>query len=158
MKEKILIIVIILLIIIFTVIGVTFIDSNKDRQINPQTLIEELINSSIFEDNLSQIDKETIIKKYEFNNEKIKNIYSYMGTGATAEEILIVELYNSDDIKEFENIIEQKIEERKLDFQNYLPDEVFKLENYNLENVGNYIILCISNDYSKAQNIISKNS
>ena len=42
MKEKILIIVIILLIIIFTVIGVTFIDSNKDKQINPQTLIEEL--------------------------------------------------------------------------------------------------------------------
>ena len=54
-------------------------------------------------------------------------------------------------------IIETKIDERKIDFENYLPKEVFKLENYNLESNGNYIILCISNDSDKANEIIRKN-
>lgn len=158
MNKKILIIGIILVVII--VLGINFFFTNRDEnvQIDMQKLLEELINSQIFEDDLSQVDKDTIIKKYNFNNEKIKDITSYVGTGATAEEILILEMLDKNDIEETEKIIETKIEERKEDFQNYLPKEVFKLENYNLENKGNYIILCISNDYNKAKDIIDKNS
>ena len=40
--------------------------------------------------------------------------------------------------------------------KNYLPKEVSKLENYNLECEGNYIILCISNNYDKAKEVINK--
>lgn len=158
MNKKILIIGIILVVII--VLGINFVFTNKDEnlQIDMQKLSEELINSQIFEDDLSQVDKDTIIKKYNFTSEKIKDITSYVGTGATAEEILILEMIDKNDIEETEKIIETKIEERKADFQNYLPKEVFKLENYNLDNKGNYIILCISNDYSKAKDIIDKNS
>ena len=158
MNKKILIIGIILVVII--VLGINFVFTNKDEnlQIDMQKLSEELINSQIFEDDLSQVDKDTIIKKYNFTSEKIKDIISYVGTGATAEEILILEMIDKNDIEETEKIIETKIEERKADFQNYLPKEVFKLENYNLDNKGNYIILCISNDYSKAKDIIDKNS
>lgn len=158
MNKKILIIGIILVVII--VLGINFFFTNRDEnvQIDMQKLSEELINSQIFEDDLSQVDKDTIIKKYNFTSEKIKDITSYVGTGATAEEILILEMIDKNDIEETEKIIETKIEERKADFQNYLPKEVFKLENYNLDNKGNYIILCISNDYSKAKDIIDKNS
>ncbi len=158
MNKKILIIGIILVVIIVLGINFVFTDKDENLQIDMQKLSEELINSQIFEDDLSQVDKDTIIKKYNFTSEKIKDITSYVGTGATAEEILILEMIDKNDIEETEKIIETKIEERKADFQNYLPKEVFKLENYNLDNKGNYIILCISNDYSKAKDIIDKNS
>ena len=149
-----------IILVVIIVLGINFVFTNKDEnlQIDMQKLSEELINSQIFEDDLSQVDKDTIIKKYNFTSEKIKDITSYVGTGATAEEILILEMIDKNDIEETEKIIETKIEERKADFQNYLPKEVFKLENYNLDNKGNYIILCISNDYSKAKDIIDKNS
>ena len=91
------------------------------------------------------------------NAEKIKNVDAYVGTGATAEEILIMELLDKKDISETKKIMETQIEERKLDFQDYLPKEVFKLENYILESKGNYIVLCISNDSDKAKEIINKN-
>ena len=157
MKKKILIAILIVLLTIIIFIGIAFIPKETNIQIDIQKLANELINSQIFEDNLSVIDNESIIKKYNFDINKIKDINSYVGTGATAEEILIIELKDKAYINEAKKIIETKIDERKIDFENYLPKEVFKLENYNLESNGNYIILCISNDSDKANEIIRKN-
>lgn len=154
MKKNVIIIAIVVIIAI--VIKIVAVNMDKNVNIDMQKLAEELNNEKIFEDNLSQIDRDTIIKRYNFNSEKIKNINSYVGTGATAEEILIIELVDKKDRNEIEKIIETKLEERKADFQTYLPEEVFKLENYNLESKGNYIILCVSNDYDKAKEIINK--
>lgn len=160
MEKKVIIrAIIILLVIIIIFIGLKFIftNANKNVNIDMQKLAEDLINAQIFEDDLSQIDKESIIKKYGFDTQKIKDINSYVGTGATAEEILVIELLDKNDVEEVKNIIETKIEEKKADFQNYLPKEVFKIENYNLETKENYIIMCISNDSDKAKEIIDKN-
>lgn len=158
MKKKIVIIGIILIIIIIGVcIKFVFSDTNIEITLDMPKLAEELINAQIFEDQLNEVDKESIIKKYNLNAEKIKNVDAYVGTGATAEEILIMELLDKEDISETKKIMETQIEERKLDFQDYLPKEVFKLENYILESKGNYIVLCISNDSDKAKEIINKN-
>ena len=158
MKKKIVIIGIILIIIIIGVcIKFVFSDTNTEITLDMPKLAEELINAQIFEDQLNEVDKESIIKKYNLNAEKIKNVDTYVGTGATAEEILIMELLDKKDISETKKIMETQIEERKLDFQDYLPKEVFKLENYILESKGNYIVLCISNDSDKAKEIINKN-
>lgn len=158
MKKKIVIIGIILIIIIIGVcIKFVFSDTNTEITLDMRKLAEELINAQIFEDQLNEVDKESIIKKYNLNAEKIKNVDVYVGTGATAEEILIMELLDKEDISETKKIMETQIEERKLDFQDYLPKEVFKLENYILESKGNYIVLCISNDSDKAKEIINKN-
>ena len=156
MKKNVIIIAIVVIIAI--VIKMVAVNMDKNVNIDMQKLAEELNNEKIFEDNLSQIDRDTIIKRYNFNSEKIKNINSYVGTGATAEEILIIELVDKKDRNEIEKIIETKLEERKADFQTYLPEQVFKLENYNLESKGNYIILCVSNDYDKAKEIINKHT
>lgn len=158
MKKKIVIIGIILIIIIIGVcIKFVFSDTNTEITLDMPKLAEELINAQIFEDQLNEVDKESIIKKYNLNAEKIKNVDAYVGTGATAEKILIMELLDKKDISETKKIMETQIEERKLDFQDYLPKEVFKLENYILESKGNYIVLCISNDSDKAKEIINKN-
>ena len=89
MKKNVIIIAIVVIIAI--VIKMVAVNMDKNVNIDMQKLAEELNNEKIFEDNLSQIDRDTIIKRYNFNSEKIKNINSYVGTGATAEEILIIE-------------------------------------------------------------------
>lgn len=153
-------IIILLLIILIAFVGIEIIimntkDSNKDISIDMQKLAEDLITAEIFEDDLSIIDEDSIIKKYNFNKEDLKNIISYVGTGATVEEILIIEVSDKNKINEFKKIIETKIEELKINFQSYLPKEVFKLENCNLITKDNYIILCISNNEEKAKEIIN---
>ena len=151
-----LIVIIPIVIIAFVILEIIYLNTDKDINIDIQKLGEELVNSKIFEDSLSQVDKDSIIKKYYFDSQKIKDINSYVGTGATAEEILIIELIKKDDKNVITENIKTKIQERKQDFENYLPKEVFKLENYNLESKENYIILCISNDFDKAKEIIDK--
>ena len=156
MKKIFLIIFTIFLIIIIGIVASINIFKENNITLDMQKLALDLINQSIFEDDLSEIDRDSIVKKYNFPNDKIKNIISYMGSGATAEEILLIELFNREDTEEILNIIKEKLEERKQDFQNYLPKEVFKLENYYLKSVNNYIILCISNDEKQAEKIINK--
>ena len=156
MKKIFLIIFTIFLIIIIGIVASINIFKENNITLDMQKLALDLINQSIFEDDLSEIDRDSIVKKYNFPNDKIKNIISYMGSGATAEEILLIELFNREDTEEILNIIKEKLEERKQDFQNYLPKEVFKLENYYLKSVNNYIILCISNDEKQAESIINQ--
>lgn len=157
MKKILVTISIIIIIIVFIILEIINLNSDKNIIIDIQKLGEELSNSEIFEDSISLVNKESIIKKYDLDTEKIKNVIAYEGSGATAEEILLIELFNKDDKNTIKEKIEAKIEERKQDFENYLPKEVFKLENYNLESKGSYIILCISNDCNKAKEIIEEN-
>lgn len=154
MKKILLIIpIIIILIILLEIINL---NTDKDINIDIQKLGEELANSQIFEDSLSIIDKDIAIRKYSLDNKKINDMIAYEGSGATAEEIIIIKLNNKNNKTEIKEIIKTKIQERKSDFENYLPKEVFKLDNYILESKGNYIILCISNDFNMAKEIIAK--
>lgn len=129
---------------------------NPNIYIDFTKLAEELKNADIFEDNLSEVDKEMIINKYEINDNLIKNVISYIGSGATAEEILLIEVKNQKDVNNIKEIIKKKVEEKKESYKNYLPDEVYKLENYNMESKGNYIAFCVSNNTETALQILNK--
>lgn len=116
-------IVVIISIIIFIIlmIGLFVKVQNKKVEININELGEKLINEDIYDDNLILIDKDVIIKKYNFNEESIKNLVSYLGTKATAEEILIIELTDKSYLNEINKQLEKYIEDQKINFQNYLP-------------------------------------
>ena len=77
MKKSMIIIAVIIAIIVVG-IGIAF--SNMDNNINVdiQKLAEELINAQIFEDDLSPIERDSVIKKYNFSDKNIKNINSYV--------------------------------------------------------------------------------
>lgn len=155
MKKVIYIIGIILVIIVGLIFYMnTGKKENKDVTINIAVLASKMKEQDLFEDTLEEIDKDTIIKNYGFDGNKIKNIVSYVGTGATAEEILVVELNNKTDLNEINNQITQRISERKEAFANYLPQEVYKLENPTLKVTNNYIILSVCKDSEKMNSFI----
>lgn len=155
MKKVIYIIGIILVIIVGLIFYMnTGKKENKDVTINIADLASKMKEQDLFEDTLEEIDKDTIKKNYGFDGNKIKNIVSYVGTGATAEEILVVELNNKSDLNEINNQITQRISERKEAFANYLPQEVYKLENPTLKVTNNYIILSVCKDSEKMNSFI----
>ena len=73
MNKKIFVAIIVIIVIIIGT-KVIFIDKNKNVKIDISKLAAELLDSQIFEDNLDEIDKETVIKRYGFNSEIIKHI------------------------------------------------------------------------------------
>lgn len=79
----------------------------------------------------------------------------YVGSGgATAEEIACFEAKDADSAKTIKEALEKRIDSQKKAFENYQPQEMEKLNSPVLVSQGNYVFMCLSDDNSKAEEII----
>ncbi len=154
MKKKIWIILIILIIAI--VFAIVFIPKNKDVQINIQDLASRIVESASFEDQLEQADSEMVMDDYNFSSDEINDLVSYQGSGATSEELVILQVKDKSKINSVKEKINTRLSERRGAFESYLPKEVGKIDNNILRVEGNYIILCIANDTNTVNKILNE--
>ena len=154
MKKKIWIILIILIIAI--VFAIVFIPKNKDVQIDIQDLASRIVESASFEDQLEQADSEMVMDDYNFSSDEINDLVSYQGSGATSEELVILQVKDKSKINSVKEKINTRLSERRGAFESYLPKEVGKIDNNILRVEGNYIILCIANDTNTVNKIINE--
>ena len=156
MKKKIAIIVIIVAIIAIVVLAIMLVkNNNKTIQINIEDLASKILQSGAFADELIKVDSEMIMSDYNFTADEVEEFVSYQGSGATSEEIVILKVKDKSNLNSIKDKINARIEERKEDFQSYLPKEVGKIDSSILRGEGNYIIFCVSNDSSKVNQIIN---
>lgn len=156
MKKKIIFVATIVLILIAILIIIFIKKNNKDIQINVEELALKIAETNSFEDELIKVDYEMILKDYNFNKDEIKELVSYQGSGATSEEIVILEVTDKSNLNSVKSKIETRLQERKEAFQSYLPKEVGKIDNKILKVQGNYIILCISNDSQTINGLLNE--
>ena len=158
MKKIIYVLGIVILVILATIFYMNTSSINEEREviIDINKLAEDIKNQKVFDDTLEIIEKDIAITNYNFNNEIIQDLVSYVSTGATAEEILVIEAKDKNSIKAIEEKITERIKERKEAFASYLPNEVYKLENPVLIIKDKYIILCIWNNSQNMSEYIEK--
>lgn len=156
MKRYVGIIVIIAILAILIVSTIVRRNFNNNIQINVEELAERIAKSSSFEDKLEKIDNELVINMYGFPSDSIEEIVSYQGSGASSEEILILKVKNINDVNNEKEIIETRLKEKKDAYASYMPKEVSKIDKRILIEKGNYIILCICNDYDTVNKIIDE--
>ena len=149
---------IIVVVIVAVVLAVMFIPRNsKNIQINIQDLASKIAESGSFEDQLMQVDSEMVIEDYNFSSDEINELVSYQGSGATSEEIVILQVKDKSQINDVKSKIDTRLAERKEAFESYLPEEVGKIDNNILKVEGNYVILCIANDTNTVNNVLNEN-
>lgn len=79
----------------------------------------------------------------------------YVGSGgATAEEVACFEAKDADSAAKIKTALENRIESQKKAFENYQHQEMTKLNSPVLVVRDNYVMMCISDDNSKAESII----
>lgn len=156
MKRISFIIIITLIIIVSIFLVINFNNKQNIIEIDIEELGKKISESGVFQDEIAKVDKEIVYKAYGFNDNLIKEIVSYQGSGATSEEILILQVNEKENLNEVKEMINNRIEERKEIFVSYLPKEVYKLENNIFRVYNNYIIMCISNDNEKVDEIINQ--
>ena len=149
-------IIIITLIIVSIFLVINFNNKQNIIEIDIEELGKKISESGVFQDEIAKVDKEIVYKAYGFDDNLIKEIVSYQGSGATSEEILILQVNEKENLNEVKERINNRIEERKEIFASYLPKEVYKLENNIFRVYNNYIIMCISNDNEKVDEIINQ--
>ena len=155
-KKKIVIDLAVILIIIIVAV-ILFLQKNKENiQINIEGLAEEITKSNAFEDQLEKIDSEMTMQDYNFSTDEVEQLVSYQGSGATSEEIVILQVKGKNNINSVKEKMNTRLSERKEAFESYLPEEVGKIDNSILRVEGNYIILCIANDANTVNNVINE--
>lgn len=129
-------------------------NAQKNTSIDVDKLAQTLSVSVKFNDQLSKLDEKATYKIYNVQNSDVKKQSVYVGSGATAEEISVWEGKDADSAKRIKSSILSHIETQKAAFQSYAPAEMPKLKNPVLVCEGNYVILCLSNDNTKAEQVI----
>lgn len=81
---------------------------------------------------------------------------AYMNTGATAEEIFVVECYNKTDAAALKVSIQAYLDSQKQEMERYQPEEVTRLSGAIFATYGTCVILCVTSDTATANAVIKE--
>lgn len=151
MKKEICIIILIVVIISGILL---FTNRDKDITIDINKISKDIMENIKFEDELNKMDNNTVSKLYDINNATSQLVY--MSSGATAEEIAIFEFKDKEECKIALEKANKRIEEQKENFKDYMPKEMKRLENAIIKNKNKYLIVCITNNQEKIEEILNK--
>lgn len=142
------ILIVVILVIVFMQKG------EKNIQIDIEDLASKMAQSASFEDKLEKVDDGVVLESYNFNSDEVEELVSYQGSGASSEEIVILKVRDKNNLGSIKDKINIRLQDRKEAFESYLPKEVGKIENSVFLTKRNYVILCISNDNTKINELI----
>lgn len=130
-------------------------EKKEDRVIDVHTMAQSLLNDITYEDQLTKVEGNMFQMIYGISQEDIEEYEAYVSTGATAEEIAVIKAKDEATAESMEEKLTDRVEAQKNSFANYIPKEVEKLEEAVVYQEGVYVVLSISNDDEKAEEIIS---
>lgn len=130
-----------------------FVCGCSKEKIDINTLSDNISKNILFEEELTLYEGSS---KELYNIDFAKKAIIYVGSGATAEELAIIEFDNQELANKGYTILKSYIDDRKKIFSTYNPVEVKKLDNAVLKQKENVVIMCVSND-ENALKIIEKN-
>ena len=108
-----------------------------------------------FKDSLNELSSDMIEKLYGISADKYTSGKVYIGSGgATAEEIACFDAVDETAAAEIKQACEDRIAHQITQFENYVPEELDKLNDPVLITKGNSVYLCLSNDNDKAKDVI----
>lgn len=145
-----------LLISVLTV-GILLTGCNKKAASFDVNKLGEDLNSKItYQDELMNLDVDTASMFLNLSDINLVNTAIYEGSGATAEEIVVLECASGEDATKAQTMLKDRVEEQKESFENYVPGELTKLDAAVIEVNGNYVVLSVSDDPDGAKKIIAE--
>lgn len=128
-------------------------DTGKTISVSPDELASKLVSGVTFKDQLAKVEEDTVLDLYGLSQSQISDMSVYMGSGATAEEVAV---FQTNDTEAVKKSAQQRIKNKKADFENYIPEEIPKLNDPVLQVKGDYVILCISDHNDQAEKVIDE--
>ena len=104
-----------------------------------------------FKDNMALVDQALFSNFYRIDQEKVADTAMYTGSRATAEEVTVIKMKNATDVQLAKDAFAERLADQKLAYENYVPEELPKIENAVVYTNGAYAILVVANDTSKVE-------
>lgn len=157
-------------VVMIAAIGMTSCGSSKNNneqvpsqsQTAPVTLdvkdvATKILNGGSFGDELNELDASMFEVVYQdVDMSQVVSKYAYTNSGASAEQIAVVEAKDSKAAEDVKAAMQLKLNDDIDANKDYLPNEIPKLQKPVLKVIGNYVILCVSNDNAKVEEVINQ--
>ena len=125
--------------------------------IGVSALGKEIFETGDYTDELSELADDmfdAVFQTVDLN--MLTSKVAYVGSGASAEQIVVAEAKDEASAGKVQEALAQKLQDDISQNEDYLPQEVSKLQKPVLVVSGNYVILCVSNDNDKIEQILLK--
>ncbi len=152
------VVILILITFCFALVGCGSEKSAKQWEDFTDPLATDLIQKGVFDDELAEIDDQLFYSMYGIESTLLKEYKVFMSSGGSADEIGIFFCNSDDDAIAVEDMVKVRLKDQISVMENYIPDEVIKLQEAALVRTGPYVVLCVSADSDKAKEIINSYS
>lgn len=116
-------------------------------------VVKAVADTLTFKDTMVTVDAQMISNFYRIDSDKVAEISMYTsGTRATAEEVTVIKMKDAGDIKLAESAMAERVEDQKIAYENYVPEEMTKINGALVLTQGNYALLVMADDTAPAEN------
>lgn len=125
------------------------------KEYAPAATAQALLDSTAFSETLEPLETDFLPDIYGIGGEVADGVI-YASTGATAEEIVVLNMTAKADADQALVQLEKRIADQKAACESYLPLEIPKLDSAILKQVGNTVLLVVASDYDAAQKALDE--
>lgn len=118
----------------------------KGGKADTAKIAKEIVSKFKFKDTLSRVGDSLVLSSYGIDTKYVLSASLYVSGGSTAEEVAVFEADNAKNTEKVVECIKQRIENKKKDFENYIPAEMTKLNNPAIVVKGNIVVLCLADN------------
>lgn len=116
-----------------------------------------VVDQLTFRDELMVLDDKQVDVIYRIDEDKIAEKTCYVSSSrATAEEVSVFKVKDAADLQMVKDAIEERIEDQKIAYENYVPEEMVKINGAVTYQQGNYVILVMADDTSSVEDTFKK--
>lgn len=129
--------------------------SAYDTKVDDVQLAAYLMDNVTFRDTMDVLDGDLAMELYGLDAYTFKSMTVYASTGATAEEVAVIAVKDDAQAAEVKACINDRIEDQKAGFENYVPGELTKLASPVITQVGDCVVLVVCDNSAEAENALN---
>lgn len=128
---------------------------SQPKNIDAAEAAQTLLTEGVFAENLSPVSAKITNKRYGLTDDLVTETVAYCGTNAVVDEIAVFRT-NNDNIDAVVKKAAEHIDAQTKTYESYRPDELSKLRDSIIVTIGDCVVVCVSSDAAKAQEIVDK--
>jgi len=104
-----------------------------------------------------KVDEKKLQKLYNINPGEIEDFFVYISSSnIKVQEIAVFKAKDAESVQSIKEKISKRIEKQEISFKDYLPDEYYLIQNHLIKSNGSYILMAVSKNTDKAEDIFDK--
>ena len=130
-------------------------NNGAEIKIDTAALTEGLLTGQEYTYKMEQIDEDIALSLYSVEKADVVSVHMYSAGGVSAEEIAVFEAVSPEAADRILKSAKLRIETQVESFTDYVPAEIPKLNNAVVKGKGNYVVVSVSPNYTKAAEVIN---